>query len=331
MLSFWHFFICANVFLLTHDTVLATSKTKLVRNMETVVVNKNEMNLYQSRRLQTKKNDHYTKGIEGPAADRHGKLYVTNFMHDGTIGMQSSADDFANPTIWWTLPQQGKSASVLVRSVDEIFVADYIHHIIYKIRDPQQQPEIFFQSTEMNQPNDMTMAADGTLYVSDPSWNSRKPGYIWKISSTGSLATKIVTQAKAANGIELSPDEKILYFTESIQGKLYACDLATLQKNKTTSSPKDCKLLVQFPPDTVDGIKTDLDGNIYIARIRQGKIDKYSPSGVLKTSILLKGKFPTNLAFGGSDGKSIFVTIRDDGSVETFHTPTAGRCWSLLK
>jgi hypothetical protein len=50
-----------------------------------------------------------------------------------------------------------------------------------------------------------------------------------------------------------------------------------------------------------------------------------SPNGKVEREIALQGKEPTNLAFGGADGKTIFVTQRQGGYVESFRTDRDGR------
>jgi signal peptidase len=45
----------------------------------------------------------------------------------------------------------------------------------------------------------------------------------------------------------------------------------------------------------------------------------------LKREIQLNAREPTNLAFGGKDGKTVFVTQRQGGFVESFRTDTPGR------
>ena len=49
------------------------------------------------------------------------------------------------------------------------------------------------------------------------------------------------------------------------------------------------------------------------------------PNGAVEREMPLKGKEPTNLAFGGSDGKTVFVTQRQGGFVESFRTARQGR------
>jgi sugar lactone lactonase YvrE len=45
----------------------------------------------------------------------------------------------------------------------------------------------------------------------------------------------------------------------------------------------------------------------------------------MKREIQLKAKEPTNLAFGGDDGKTVFVTQRQGGFIESFRTDHPGR------
>ena len=54
-----------------------------------------------------------------------------------------------------------------------------------------------------------------------------------------------------------------------------------------------------------------------------------TPAGKLKREIALKAREPTNLAFGGPDGKTVFVTQRQGGFVESFRADRPGEfCFS---
>ena len=95
-------------------------------------------------------------------------------------------------------------------------------------------------------------------------------------------------------------------------------------RSTATSSPtQNC--VKAFQPDTVDGLRTDVAGRLYVARILKGTIALMKPNGAVEREIALKGKEPTNLAFGGSDGKTVFVTQRQGGFVESFRTDQQGR------
>ena len=75
----------------------------------------------------------------------------------------------------------------------------------------------------------------------------------------------------------------------------------------------------------IDGLRTDAEGNLFVARILKGTVAVLTPQGKLTREIKLSASEPTNLAFGGSDGKTIFVTQRQGGFVESFRTDRPGR------
>ena len=64
-------------------------------------------------------------------------------------------------------------------------------------------------------------------------------------------------------------------------------------------------------------LRADVDGKIYVARVESGTVDVVDPqSGTVIRHVPLTGKNPTNLTFGGSDGKTVFVTQAEGGYVE---------------
>jgi len=71
-------------------------------------------------------------------------------------------------------------------------------------------------------------------------------------------------------------------------------------------------------------MRCDSLGNIYVTRWGIGEIWKISPDGRLLRTIKTKGKNLTNVAFGGSDGKTIFVTVPDRGIIEYFRVEDPG-------
>lgn len=57
----------------------------------------------------------------------------------------------------------------------------------------------------------------------------------------------------------------------------------------------------------------------------KGTISVLTPDGNVQKEIALQGKEPSNLAFGGKDGRTIFVTQRQGGFIESFRTDQEGR------
>ena len=74
----------------------------------------------------------------------------------------------------------------------------------------------------------------------------------------------------------------------------------------------------------MDGMKCDQKGNVYIARYDNGTVDVLSPQGKLIKQIKLTGQKPTNLVFGGKDGKTIYITMQDRGNIEYYINDIAG-------
>jgi sugar lactone lactonase YvrE len=60
-------------------------------------------------------------------------------------------------------------------------------------------------------------------------------------------------------------------------------------------------------------------------------VAKVSPTGELLKEIVLSGKLPSNIAFGGDDGKTVFVTLQDAGNIEAFQVEKPGREWKMMR
>ena len=112
---------------------------------------------------------------------------------------------------------------------------------------------------------------------------------------------------------------------ESVQRNIWAYDLST------TGEVSNKQLLIQFPDFGFDGMRCDIEGNLYVTRHGKGTIAKISPQGEVLIETELAGKDCTNLAFGGPDGRSCYVTLADRGNVEYFRTDLPGRSWQLFQ
>jgi sugar lactone lactonase YvrE len=262
----------------------------------------------------------YTSGIEGPAVDLDGNLYVVNFGSQGAIGKLAPGSTVSEKFI--DLPKGSVGNSIRFARDGTMFIADYKKHNIFVVRKGNPTPEVWFHSEQMSQPNDMTIGRDGTIYASDPNWKGRS-GQIWRIAhaADGSVQGQVMAAPRAmgtTNGIDLSPDGKTLYVGESGSGQIWAYEVSGNELN-------NARLVKAFDRDTIDGVRTDVGGKLLIARILKGSIAVLNPDGKVQREIALKGREPSNLAFGGKDGKTIFVTQRQGGSIESFRTDEEGR------
>jgi len=257
----------------------------------------------------------FTTGVEGPAADKKGNLYAVNYQRDGTIGIvtpDGKADIFVN------LPEGSIGNGIRFDSKGNMLIADYTMHNILKVDMTSKKITVFAHNNKMSQPNDIAIDNKDRLYASDPNWKAGT-GRIWRIDTDGKFT--LLDSMATVNGIDVSPDQKTLYVNELL--KIWAYNLSP----KGEISNK--RLLIEFPDFGMDGLRVDVDGNIYQARYGKGVVAKISPQGKLLKEIFLKGKKPTNIAFGGSDGCTMYVTLQDERNLETFRVDRPGREWLL--
>jgi sugar lactone lactonase YvrE len=172
----------------------------------------------------------------------------------------------------------------------------------------------------MTQPNDIAIDSKDRLYASDPDWKNRK-GKIWRIDTDGKVT--FLDSMGTTNGIEVSPDEKTLYVNASRQ--IWAYDLS--KKGEISNK----RLFMEFTDFGMDGMRCDIKGNLYIARFGKGVIAVVSPDAKLVREVSLTGKRPTNVAFGGKDGCTVYATLQDQGNIESFRVDVPGREWKMFE
>ena len=261
----------------------------------------------------------FTEGIEGPAVDKENNLYAVNFEKEGTIGKITPN---GKSSIFLTLPDSAIGNGI--RFYDsKMYVADYNGHRIFEISEDGKS-SVYSRNTNMNQPNDLAMAQNGQIFCSDPNFNEGT-GSIWTVSRDDQKLIQIKSSLGTTNGIELSPDDKYLYVNESntLQILRYEIDWSTSAVSLTNET-----VFHVFSDGGVDGMRCDQRGNLYIARITSQEVAVLSPDGEQIHSVKLIGRNPTNVAFGGVGGKTVYVTVKDTKNIEQFRTSVAGR--SLL-
>ncbi len=260
----------------------------------------------------------FTSGIEGPAVDLNGNLFAVNIEKSGTIAI---VDIAGNAKIFATLPAGSVGNGIRFDKPGNMYIADYKAHNILVIPVGKTVAEVYAHNASFNQPNDLAIMSSGILFASDPNW-SNNTGKLWRIG-TDKVPVLLDGTMGTTNGIEVSQDEKRLYVGESAQRKIWRYDL----NEKGEISNKT--VFVSFTDFDLDGMRSDVDGNLYVSRYGKGTVAIFSPDGTLLHEVTLKGKSVSNIAFGGSDGRTCFLTMQDRKMIETFRTETPGREWMV--
>ncbi len=262
----------------------------------------------------------FTSGIEGPGCDAAGNLYAVNYERQHTIG-KVTPDGTAS--VFVELPTGSIGNGIRFNSDGFMFIADYTNHNVLKVDMDTWDITVHAHEPTMNQPNDLAIGANDILYASDPNWGA-STGQIWRVDTDGAV-TLLEADMGTTNGIEVSPDEKVLYVNESAQRNVWAYDLSP------EGEVSNKRLLIQFPDFNMDGMRCDIEGNLYITRHGKGTVAKLSPAGEVLLEVELTGKLCSNIAFGGPDGRTCYVTMADRGNVEVFRADLPGRSWQLFQ
>ena len=262
----------------------------------------------------------FTSNCEGPAVDDEGNVYAVNFARDGTIAIMNKK---GKTGFFVTLPKGSTGNGIRFADRTTFYVADFTGHNILKVNLITKDVSVFANEPKMNQPNDLAITAKGLIFCSDPNWKEGT-GQVWLVTPDGKTSLAAENMG-TTNGIDISPDEKTLYVNESVQRNVWAFDLSP--EGKLTNK----RLIFQFNDGGLDGMRSDVHGNLYIARHGKGEVAVLSPEGKIIQTIQTIGKKVSNICFGGKNGKTCYITMQDRGCLETFKAKTAGREWAMMK
>lgn len=264
-------------------------------------------------------NGSFTAGVEGPAVDAAGNIYAANFARQQTIGVVTP-QGVARELL--ALPGASVPNGLRFGRDGVLYVADYVGHNIFRIEPGQLVPRVFAHEPAMSQPNDLAITADGVLYASDPDWE-HNTGRVWRIGRDG-VVSLAADKLGTANGIEVSPDGRTLYVNESVQRTVWAFTIGA------GGALSDKRLLKHFDDFGLDGMRSDVDGNLYVTRHGKGTVVKLGPDGAVLREIVLPGAKPSNICFGGPDGRTAYVTEVEHGRLLQFRVDRPGLEWQRM-
>ncbi|MGA1982608.1 MAG: SMP-30/gluconolactonase/LRE family protein [Acidobacteriaceae bacterium] len=175
-----------------------------------------------------------------------------------------------------------------------------------------------FEGKKLNAPNDVVVHSDGAIWFSDPGYGImgnyeghkaafELPCVVYRLDPKTRVATVVVSDLDKPNGLCFSPDEKLLYVVDSGTPK----DIRVFEV-VDGARLKNGRLFVNMAPGTSDGIRCDVDGNIWSAAGWSGQanydgVHVFAPDGTLIGRIHLP-ETCANLCFGGAKRNRLFMT-----------------------
>lgn len=241
---------------------------------------------------------------EGPVWIKDA-LYFSDFVHAGVFPSRIQKLD-ANGVMTTVIDDSG-SNGLAVDAQGNIVAGTHKYKSLSRYTLTGERTTVVdkFEGNVFNSPNDLAIAKDGTIYFTDPAYQTAAaPGgqdktRVYRVATDGKI-TVVDDTIKNPNGVSLSNDEKTLYVAGGDdQGVLRAYPII----DGIPQVGKDLLTGLVIP----DGMALDCHGNIYVTEHVAHKVHVITPEGKQIATINVDANL-TNAAFGGEDGKTLFLT-----------------------
>jgi len=170
-----------------------------------------------------------------------------------------------------------------------------------------------YEGKRLNSPNDLVQARDGAIYFTDPPYGlpQQKEGKelevngVYRLAPDGTL-TLLADDFERPNGLAFSPDEKTLYIADSTRQHVRAFDV---QADGRLANGRVFADMTPWPgaQGGADGMKVDGQGRLFVTGA--GGVWVFDATGAT-LGVIETPETPANCAFGGADGKTLYVTAR---------------------
>jgi len=174
-----------------------------------------------------------------------------------------------------------------------------------------------YEGKKLNSPNDIVARSDGSIFWTDPSGALFIPGMegddvqryidghpVFSLSPDGNQVSMVTNKIAYPNGLAFSPDESVFYIADT-WGRSIVSHKVTPQGDVSPDGEVFYEL-VGTEDGVADGMKVDVEGNVYVTG--PAGVHVVSPGGRLLGRMLFPGDHTTNMAWGDSDWRSLYVT-----------------------
>ncbi|HXJ59249.1 MAG TPA: SMP-30/gluconolactonase/LRE family protein [Verrucomicrobiae bacterium] len=172
-----------------------------------------------------------------------------------------------------------------------------------------------FEGKRLNSPNDLVYRSDGTLFFTDPPFGlpkfaedpRRETPHFGVYSVRDGNVQLVSKDFTGPNGLAFSPDEKFLY-VGNWDEKMKVVNRYPVKGDGTLGKGELFYDLTSAPgEDAIDGVKVDLQGNVYVSG--PGGLWILDVTG--KHLATLRGpEHPHNMAWGDTDGRTLYLAAQ---------------------
>ncbi|WP_420225677.1 SMP-30/gluconolactonase/LRE family protein [Pigmentiphaga litoralis] len=257
--------------------------------------------------------------LEGPAFDRTGTLYCTDLAH-GRVFSVSAAGEFS-----LVADYDGEPNGLAVHRDGRVLVADRRHGIVCLDGQGGFNGVVGAtpQSVALQGVNDLTFSPDGDLWFTDQGGSDlRRPtGRVYRLrAGTGALEC-VVEGLAGPNGIAFSPDGRLVYIAITRDNAIYSLALGA------GGAVGKLGRFIQLSgsPTGPDGLAVDVAGNLAVVHAGAGTVWLFSADGEPLLRVRsCAGRRTTNVAYGGPDNRTLFITEAEQGAVLQARMPHPG-------
>lgn len=174
-----------------------------------------------------------------------------------------------------------------------------------------------YQGKRLNSPNDVVVKSDGTIWFTDPSYGilSDYEGYkadqeqdgcfVCRFDPADGSLTVVADDFAKPNGLAFSPDESVLYISDTGQSHDPNWPAQIRKFDVNGSKLTNPKVFVDVDSGLSDGFRLDTQGNVWTSAGLG--VNVYNSSGTLLGRIKTGAK-TANVTFGGPHRSRLFIT-----------------------
>jgi len=248
-------------------------------------------------------------GSEGPIFDRLGRFFVVAPPTGWILQIDLETGEHRQHANTGGIP-----AGLQVDLANNLWLADMKLGIL-KI-SPQGQISDAVR-THAGRPirgcNDCAFDTQENLYFTAPAGSNAQTPIGQVFCRTNDDIVHLLDEGYAfSNGIAVRADDRLLIVAETFTKSLWAYDLPA------PGQVANRRLFARLPGDDAggpDGMDYDINGNLLVAHWRGSSVDVFDAGGKLLDRLMLPFESPSNVHFGGSDGRDLYITDLGNGAV----------------
>lgn len=180
----------------------------------------------------------------------------------------------------------------------------------------------------LNGPNDIVFDRTGGMWFTCFGFSdgeNRRMGGIYYARPDGSQITRWRSEQISPNGIGLSPDEKTLYWADSMLQRLWALPIAAPGLVSAEFGHQAGEVIVNLPGmQWFDSLAVEASGKVAVATLFNGGITIIDPADGSFEHVPVPDPITTNICFGGPDMRTAWITGSATGQLFKCRWPRPG-------